>query len=81
MDTMKHTDTSRRNFLRTTLRWLAGGVLVGGLGRLVTRGGRPCDFQGTCGICPQVARCEDPRAAATRRELDRERAWQTNRKG
>lgn len=73
-------DTSRREFLRSVGRWLAGGLLAGGMGWLMRRNGVECRYQGACGICPQVHDCSDERAVAVREELGKGRAWKTPRK-
>jgi hypothetical protein len=64
-----HLRFSRRDFLRTVGRWLAGGLLAGGAGWLLRRGGPECLFQSACGICPDLSRCRLPQAADLRSQI------------
>jgi hypothetical protein len=59
---MKPTETTRRDFFRTVLRYGALGAL-GGLGMLAFRrrgtatGNSPCGLYGSCAECPSVSNC------------------------
>lgn len=65
-------EPSRRQFLRSAIRWVALPVLVGSVGKMTARKGESCVNQTICRTCGIAETCGLPQALSYRDVIKRE---------